>query len=302
MAMRTRMLSAARMVVFCLTGLLATTASAQDKLPRSGLQEPVYRVAERPDDAATGDQIAAVTTSAIGEVIPGEHPLMPAVRWARQSLEGFESIDDYSAVMIKRERIDGVLSEIEKMEIKVRHSPFSVYTHFRAPQRLAGQEAIYVEGQNDGKLLAHPTGIKQKLVGTVSLLPTSPLAMTGSRYPITELGLKRLTARLIEVGEKDSQFGECDVRYMPGAKMDGRSCTCIEVTHPVKRNNFIFHKARIFVDDELNIPIRYESYDWPSQAGGKPVLMEEYTYVNIRLNNGFTNADFDIRNPSYRFK
>jgi Protein of unknown function (DUF1571) len=60
--------------------------------------------------------------------------------------------------------------------------------------------------------------------------------------------------------------------------------------------------ARIFVDDELNVPIRYESYDWPEQAGGQPELIEEYTYLNLKLNNGFTDADFDIRNPNYGFK
>ena len=68
------------------------------------------------------------------------------------------------------------------------------------------------------------------------------------------------------------------------------------------RRNFLFHLARIFVDDELNLPIRYESYDWPEKPGGPPELIEEYTYLNLKLNNGFTDADFDIRNPNYQFR
>ena len=51
----------------------------------------------------------------------------------------------------------------------------------------------------------------------------------------------------------------------------------------------------------MNIPIRFEAYDWPG-AAGQPQLIEEYTYVNLKLNNGFTDADFDIRNPNYGFK
>ena len=39
-----------------------------------------------------------------------------------------------------------------------------------------------------------------------------------------------------------------------------------------------------------------------SKAGAEPELMEEYTYLNLKLNNGFTDADFDIKNPNYRFK
>ena len=37
------------------------------------------------------------------------------------------------------------------------------------------------------------------------------------------------------------------------------------------------------------------------EEGGKPVLSEEYTYLNVKLNNGFTDADFDVRNPNYQF-
>ena len=94
--------------------------------------------------------------------------------------------------------------------------------------------------------------------------------------------------------------------FYPGAKIENRVCTCIEVMHPVPRRNFLFHVARIYIDDELNIPIRYEAYDWPENNGGQLVaveenLTEEYTYLNLKLNNGFTNADFDIRNPNYQF-
>jgi outer membrane lipoprotein-sorting protein len=57
--------------------------------------------------------------------------------------------------------------------------------------------------------------------------------------------------------------------------------------------------ARIYFDDELKIPIRYEAYDFPTQEGGKPVLLEEYTYLDVKVNNGFTDKDFEIfRKPS----
>ena len=67
------------------------------------------------------------------------------------------------------------------------------------------------------------------------------------------------------------------------------------------RKNFRFNKALVFVDDELNIPVRYEAYDWPATQGGQPQLLEEYTYTDIKLNNGFTDADFDENNPNYHF-
>jgi hypothetical protein len=91
------------------------------------------------------------------------------------------------------------------------------------------------------------------------------------------------------------------VKFIQNANINDRVCTCIQVYHPVPRRNFLFHIARIFVDDELNIPIRYEAYDWPAKQGGAPELIEEYTYIGLKLNNGFTDADFDVNNSNYEF-
>jgi len=125
--------------------------------------------------------------------------------------------------------------------------------------------------------------------------------MQGNRYAVTEIGVENLAKRLVEVAEHDKQFGECEVNFFPNAKVNGRICTCVQVVHPVPRRNFRFHLARVFIDDEYLIPIRYEAYDWPQETGGQPVLMEEYTYMNVKTNNGFTDADFDPKNAAYKF-
>jgi len=227
---------------------------------------------------------------------PDEHPLMPALRWAYDGVGNIEKLRDYSATMVKRERVNGKVGEPEYMFVKVRHEPFSVYMYFMGPADLKGREVIYVQGRNKDKLLAHATGLQGKLLGTLELEPTGPVAMRGNRYPLTEIGILNMVRRLVEVGEQDVKYGECEVKFFKGAKINNRVCTCIQVVHPVPRRNFLFHVARIFVDDELNVPVRYESYDWPEQPGGPPRLLEEYTYLNLKLNNGFTDTDFDPRN------
>jgi hypothetical protein len=213
-----------------------------------------------------------------------------------------EKIADYSATVVKHERVDGKLNEYEHMFVKVRHKPFSVYMNFLAPAKIKGQEVIYVEGANDNLMFAHTVGIKDKMFGTVKIKPDGPIAMNGQRYPLTELGILNLVRRLVQVAQEDIKYGECEVKFFKGAKINNRICTCIQVVHPVPRRNFLFHMARIFVDDELNIPIRYESWDWPKEPGAAPELLEEYTYLNLKLNNGFTDADFDTKNPNYKFR
>ncbi|MEX0978034.1 MAG: DUF1571 domain-containing protein [Pirellulales bacterium] len=269
----------------------------RDQLPR-----PVFRVAEQPPGAprvAANNNLPAQNPVAPN---PNEHPLEPALRMAHGAINHIQTnIKDYSAVMVKRERIGTKLNDQEFLYLKVRHQPFSVYMFFLNPDKLRGQEAIYVAGQNNGNLLGHGVGIR-KIAGTVPLLPTGPMAMAGQRYPITEIGFLNLTKRLVEVAEQDKKFGECEVEFYKGAKINGRLATCIQVKHPVKRANFRFNKALVFVDDELNIPVRYEAYEWPTNPGGPPELIEEYTYTDIKLNNGFTDADFSPDNPQYHFR
>lgn len=271
-----------------------STVSISAQQARDNLREPVYRVSKSEAPTRTNT-----------------HPLDPALKIAYDGLAHIQNdVRDYTATLVKRERIEGELGETEFMFVKIRNHkqddrgvttvPFGIYLRFLKPAAMAGRECIWVEGANGNKLLGHEVpGIKNLF--TVRLDPTGWFAMKGNRYPITDAGIETLTRRLIEKGERDRKRGECEVNFFKGAKINGRVCTLLQVVHPVKRPYFDFHKAQIFIDDELQIPVRYAAYLWPTQPGGKPVLEEEYTYLDVKLNVGLTDADFDYRNPSYKF-
>lgn len=238
-----------------------------------------------------------------------EHPLLPSIEVARRGLEyGRKHIRDYTAVMHKQERIGKKLMPKEVVEIKIRHdgvatglnqSPLSVYVKFLAPKAMAGREVIWRKGHNNDKLTVHEYVFGRNI--QLNLAPDGMLARRGNRYPITEIGFETLAIRMIEKGTRDLQHDECDVKIDRAASINGRDCTLIEITHPVKRDYFEFYIARIFMDDELNIPIRYAAYSWPEQEGGEPVLEEEYTFTDVKLNVGLTDLDFDPKNPAYNF-
>jgi hypothetical protein len=276
--------------------LVAHCRAQAPRLSRDQLEEPILRVARAPAEQPP-------------EAQPRQHPLAPVIQMAVEGLDEFRAVQDYSATLVKRERIDGKLMPHEYIFTKIRHEqkegdrvvvPFSVYMYFLAPDNVKGREVIWVRGHNGGKLIGHEEGPIMGLV-TAYLDPTSDLAMRGNRYPITEVGILNLVERLIEVGERDMDYGECEVQWFDGAKINGRPCKCVQIVHPYPRKNFRFHKVHIFVDKELNLPIRYASWSWPTEPGGKPILLEEYTYLNLKLNNGFTDADFSRNNPNYRF-
>ena len=232
---------------------------------------------------------------------PNEHPLVPVLKWAKNGRSEISKLKDYTAILTKQENIGGEVKAAQMMDLKVRHEPFSVYLKFRYPKDLAGQEVIYIKGQNDGKLLGHGVGL-QKRLGTMKLDPEGFVAMKDNKYPITEIGILNLVDKLIEVGEKDSKFGECEVEYFEGIKMDERECTMIQVKHPVPRKQFLFYIARIVIDNEHNVPVRYESYEWPTAEGKEPTLIEVYTYQKFNKNVGLTDADFSTSNPKYSFE
>lgn len=243
--------------------------------------------------------LALLTAPPLGGRV--EHPLAPVIRWADDALRQMQGLRDYTGTFIKREWVDGRLHEQQVMYAKVRQAPLSVYLQFLAPTDVKGQEALYVAGQNDGNLLAHPVGLRQALVGTISLTPNAPQAMEGNRYPITDFGLRRLLERYLEGALLDAQFGECEVQIIENAAVNDRPCTCIQVVHPQPRREFRFYLSRLYVDHQWNLPVRCETYDWPKRPGEPPQLIEEYTYSGLRLNVGLGDAEFDRRNPNYRF-
>jgi hypothetical protein len=179
--------------------------------------------------------------------------------------------------------------------------PRSVYLKYVGPDSLVGREVLWVDGRNDNRLIVRRGGKRFSYI-TVELSPDSETVLRESNYSPADMGLLTMVKNLIDVGRSDMQYEECDVKFFRDVKIDGRPCLCIQVTHPTRRDYFKYHIARIFVDNEQPIPLRYEAYDWPEEQESKPVLLEEFTFQNIKLNVGFTDAEFRRDYPEYGFR
>ncbi len=280
-----------------LTTTAALGSAFMTAVARGQTTEPVFRTAKADNEAPRPDTNA--------------HPLDPAIMMAHRSLQHIRTnVDDYSAKVYKRERVNGTLGETEQIFVKVRNRkyengilkvPFSVYMNFLKPNAIKGREVLYVENRNNGAITAHEGGMRGRFLPTMNLDPHGMLAMQGQRYPITDFGFENLVVKLIEKGERDRKHAECKVEFRSGAKVGEAICTRLEVVHPNPRPHFDFHVAEIFIDDKLNIPVRYAAYSWPTHEGGEKELLEEYTYTTIKMNQGFTDMDFDPKNSSYNF-
>jgi len=287
----------ARRIFLQALGLSSLSAALSFGQQPGDLKEPVFRVAK----AAEAQGVQA-----------DSHPLDPALNLARETLVMIQrDLVDYTALIVKRERVNGKLGVHEFMEAKIRNrkivdgklvTPLSVYLKFVKPDSAKGREVIWVEGKNNNKMRAHEGGPTGAFLPTVWLDPHGILAMRGQLHPITDIGIENLVLKLIERGERERKDPECEVEFKPGAKINGRVCTVLQVRHPTQRPHFEFHTAQIFIDDETKMPVRYAAYHWPTDPNEKlgPVL-EEYTYLDVKLNPGLVDADFDPENPNYNF-
>ncbi|CAN5751984.1 hypothetical protein BH23PLA1_BH23PLA1_05240 [soil metagenome] len=265
---------------------LASAAPDPDVVPSNLLDRPV-------SDLSPGPKPETVAPS------PESDPVGYAKYAMQLCRKRFEEVRDYTCTFMKRERINGRLSVPNVMTMKARTEPHSVYFKFQKPT--AGREAIYVAGRHGGRALVHDVGLGKLIAGTLALDPLGSRAMDGCRHPITDAGIGHMIESIIEGWDAEMTSGETLVQINPRILVNQRPCTMIISTHPRREPDYLFHQVRVYIDREHGLPIRFEAYDWPSQPGGDPILVEEYTYNHLRLNVGLTEKDFDPSNKAYSF-
>lgn len=248
------------------------------------------------------------------EMTAGPQNLEEVLTLARAGLENLQNnVRDYSARLVKQERVNGELKPSQEMLVKIQTRrvedgqlvrPMRVYLRFTKPESVAGREVIWEEDRREGKLIAHEAGLKG-LIPVPPLKPTGMVAMMGNRYPITEIGLTNLISKLIERGEQSLDDGNTTVASTRGHQVGDRECMLIRVIHAEPNGGEDdFSIAEIAIDSERNIPLRYTAFGWPSATEGADAespLLESYTYLDVELNVGLTDSDFDPKNPEYDF-
>jgi hypothetical protein len=219
--------------------------------------------------------------------------LMDALEKASRSLE---EIPGYYAVLEKQVFVDGRLLEPEVLDIKVRHEPFSVYLKWRSDQ----QEVLYVDGENDGRLLVHPTRGLISLRRIWRLPPDSPQAMKKNRHPVTSLGIERLLAMIDDFHQArgyTTQGLEC--RHYEDEYHD-LPVLRVETTFPNPKEGAEYSRSIVTFCRETDLVIGIENYGWTKE--GRPgKLLEKYYYRELAIQPVPQKEDFKVDNPTYNF-
>ena len=239
---------------------------------------------------ATGvSPVGATTQAPAQKASPMDTPL----RLIHEAQQAYQSVQDYTCLLIKRERINGRLPPDNVMEMKVRTQPFSVYLRWLQPRSEAGQEVCYVAGRNDGKMRVRAKGVLS-VAGFISLDPNDPRARQSSRRSITEAGIGNMIERFARAWENERRLNLTADVHVAEYEYNRRRCMRVEILHPNNGNgHFLYYRDVIYFDKETHLPIRLEFYDWPRVDGDTGQLVEVYSFANMRLNVGLGDNVFN---------
>jgi Protein of unknown function (DUF1571) len=273
--------------------LAPSRARTQDRDPGEGPGKPAPRGQEA-KEAAAADPIST------------DHPLASVMQYARDEQAYLaRTVRDFTCVLVKRERIEGELQDYNFIEMRVREqvrdgdrvtSPLALFLHFMAPKPIAGRTVIYVEGQNDNKMLVRNGGKHFDYV-VVHVDPYGEGAQRESLVAVPKSGFDHILTQMIDVLKRHAQAdptGEnTKVDRISGAKVNKRPCSVIRITHPEKQPGLEFHVANVFVDSQLHLPVRVDLSSWPTAPNKPPELLAEYTYTELKVNVNLNDRTFD---------
>jgi hypothetical protein len=244
--------------------------------------EPPPAAAMPPAPQPTGNAAAPAPAAA--------SPMDEPIKLITAAREAYSRVQDYSCVLVKRERMGAQPPPENVMLMNVRTRPFSVYLRWQQPRDLAGQEVCYVTGRYNGQMRVRSAGALG-VVGFVSLDLNDPRARKTSRHSIKEAGIGNVIERFRAGWEGERRLNLTQVR-IGEYEYNKRRCTRVETIHPA-RKEFLHYRSVVYFDQQNHLPIRVECYDWPRAQGDPGQLTEVFSFVNLRLNVGLSDAVFN---------
>lgn len=281
-------------------GMFVLATNPPDVTVRRGQPQILSAAVSTPGQIDLPETISEQPSSA-------EETLKLKVRLLERGRDWLLQRPGYVAHFQKQEVVDGELLDEQAMFLKCRHEPFSVYLLWDRGN--VGREVLYIEGENNGKLLAHDGGWKSRLP-TMALKPDSNLAMQDARYPVTAAGFLGLINIMLTTHRQDldqSCFATCEQRPCtgPGER------PCLEFTTRYKNPvaSPIYRKSITRIDKEWSVPIETRHFEWPKKASSgseedldQTTLIESYRFDEIDFSYQPQAADFDRTNPEYQLQ
>jgi len=194
-----------------------------------------------------------------------------------------KTVRDYTGVFHKQERLKGKLTPKQRIAFKFRQKPFSVFMEW-LENPLGAHRLLYVEGQNDGKILAHPTGLLS-FVKAMKLDPEGKQAAKSSLRPVTKFGFRSSLTQMLDVYRAAAEKGDLKTSFSGPETVDKRQVITLERFLPKEK----YENPRLTVQIDLEYLLPTEV----TTADARDNLVSRYSYTDLNFNTNLTDRHFD---------
>jgi hypothetical protein len=205
------------------------------------------------------------------------------------------SVADYVGTLIKQERIAGELGRRQRILVKFRREPFSVFLHWVENPKDA-RRVLYVRGERVDRqgremALVQPEGPIARLLFPALTIPIhGPGAHTMSRLTIDQFGFENGLALILKYARLAGDGGAPSLRYAGVGTVGERATHVVERRLPYEDGEATYPDRTLIVhlDHERLIPLAIHCYADDSRQE----LLASYVFSDVRLNVGLTDEDF----------
>jgi outer membrane lipoprotein-sorting protein len=214
-------------------------------------------------------------------------------KWLAEAQAAYDTVESYTAIFHKQQRIAGELLEEENIFLKFNKKPYSLYMKWVA-EPYKGGELLYVAGWNKDRIKAHRGGFFSFIIRNLD--PNDPKLMQNDLRPVTSTGVGFLLQTVAMNMRKAIKAGVLMFTDRGKENIYGRD-TQVKVIDIRHENAEDYDGAQFVInqDVESKILIRIRVYDRDGR------LVENYGYENLNLDARLSDADFDPKNPGYDF-
>ncbi|WP_169977565.1 DUF1571 domain-containing protein [Tautonia rosea] len=264
-------------------------------------EEPADRVAVPLDPSEQPEPLDESSTSWPLDALEGPRAKQLLNRALADLVTRLETLSGYEATIWRHERVNGRWLMEQTLQLKVRHEPVSVY--MKDIGRPKGCEIIYVDGLRNGKLITHTGGgLLGMFLPPIEVEPHSSLAMSQSRFPITEAGVLPVARMLLSHVQRALHDLDASVTLDRITDDEGQPLYRSLHHYASASPDRPFARFEVHYDPETLLPRAYSFHDWPDAPGAEPVLGGRYVIETFDPSIVLSDEDFDPTNPGYNFR
>ena len=200
-----------------------------------------------------------------------------------QAVSAYSQVSDYTCLFDRTELVGDRLVVAKNSVFRFK-KPKSIYLNMKEGKN-KGVVSVYIEGENEGKLIVRPKGVLGVL--RIKLDPEGKRAMEDSRHSITDAGIGQILQIVKDNYGRWKSSGLGTVSYLGEVDQPGGSAHAVKAVFP-EGAGYYGHVIDIHFDSRSLLPVKISVLDWENR------LVEEYEYRDIMLNPNLTDEDFTL--------